>query len=78
MMLNIGCYLSATRDIERWEKKRLKLEQMYFNFYTNPRGGKAKEVVPDKSLLQIAEENEFVAMIAHAPYTLNFVLLIRG
>lgn len=73
-MLNIGCHLSATKGYRAMGEEALKIGANAFQFFTrNPRGGKAKEVVPEdaKALLQIAEENEFAAMIAHAPYTLN-------
>ena len=45
-----------------------------FAFFTrNPRGGKAKDIDPQdvQAFLQLAEENHFGKLVAHAPYTMN-------
>lgn len=45
-----------------------------FAFFTrNPRGGKAKKTDPEdiRKYLEIAQENHFGKIVAHAPYTLN-------
>ena len=45
-----------------------------FAFFTrNPRGGKAKEIDPSdvEKFLELARENEFGKLVAHAPYTMN-------
>lgn len=73
-MLNIGCHLSASKGYKAMGKEALKIGANTFQFFTrNPRGGKAKEIDPKdvEALLEIARENEFAAMLAHAPYTLN-------
>lgn len=55
-------------------KKAVDLGGNTFAFFTrNPRGGKAKEIVPadvDK-YLAYAGEQQFGTLIAHAPYTMN-------
>ncbi|MFT8316553.1 MAG: deoxyribonuclease IV [Clostridium sp.] len=73
-MLNIGCHLSASKGYKAMGKEALKIGANTFQFFTrNPRGGKAKEIDPKdvEALLEIARENEFATMLAHAPYTLN-------
>jgi deoxyribonuclease-4 len=45
-----------------------------FQFFTrNPRGSQAKAIQPKdvEALLNLAKENDFGPMVAHAPYTLN-------
>ena len=45
-----------------------------FAFFTrNPRGGKAKDIDPQdvQAFGQLAEENHFGKLVAHAPYTMN-------
>ena len=45
-----------------------------FAFFTrNPRGGKAKEIDPQdvQAFLQLASDNHFGKLVAHAPYTMN-------
>ncbi|MCE7700262.1 MAG: deoxyribonuclease IV [Methanobacterium paludis] len=45
-----------------------------FQFFTrNPRGGKAKDIDENDvaAFLEIAKENNFTTILAHAPYTLN-------
>lgn len=73
-MLNIGCHLSTTKGFENMGKEILKAGGNTFQFFTrNPRGGKAKNIDEkdiDK-LLDIARENNFAKLLAHAPYTLN-------
>ncbi|AJA46549.1 putative endonuclease 4 [Clostridium pasteurianum DSM 525 = ATCC 6013] len=74
MMLNIGCHLSASKGYKAMGKNALKIGANTFQFFTrNPRGGKAKKIDPEdiKALLEMAKENEFAALLAHAPYTVN-------
>ncbi len=55
-------------------KEAVQIGANTFQFFTrNPRGGAAKAIDPADvaKLLQIARENEFSKIIAHAPYTLN-------
>ncbi|AOZ73973.1 endonuclease IV [Clostridium pasteurianum] len=73
-MLNIGCHLSASKGYKAMGKNALKIGANTFQFFTrNPRGGKAKKIDPEdiKALLEMAKENEFAALLAHAPYTVN-------
>ena len=73
-MLNIGCHLSTTKGFKNMGKEALKINANTFQFFTrNPRGGKAKDIDENdiKALKEIMEENNFVKILAHAPYTLN-------
>lgn len=73
-MLNIGCHLSTTKGFENMGKEALSIGANTFQFFTrNPRGGKAKEIdiIDMEKLLNIAKENNFAKILAHAPYTLN-------
>ncbi|MGL5087567.1 MAG: deoxyribonuclease IV [Clostridium sp.] len=73
-MLNIGCHLSTTKGFENMGKEALGIKANTFQFFTrNPRGGSAKAIDPKDmaAFLEIAKENEFVKILAHAPYTLN-------
>lgn len=73
-MLNIGCHLSASKGFKNMGEESLKIKANTFQFFTrNPRGGKAKEIKQDDvdSLLKIMKDNNFVPILAHAPYTLN-------
>ena len=58
------------------QKMKLSLIHIYggntFAFFTrNPRGGKAKDIDPQdvQAFGQLAEENHFGKLVAHAPYT---------
>ena len=73
-MLNIGCHLSASKGYYNMGKEALSINANTFQFFTrNPRGGKAKEVneADVKKFLELAEENNFCKILAHAPYTIN-------
>ena len=55
-------------------RQAIKLGASTFAFFTrNPRGGKAKEIKETdvQKYLEIAEEQKFGPIVAHAPYTLN-------
>lgn len=55
-------------------KKELSLGGDTFAFFTrNPRGGSAKQIIPEDaySLQDFLEEHHFGKLVAHAPYTLN-------
>lgn len=73
-MLHIGCHLSASKGYTHMAKEALSIGADTFQFFTrNPRGGRAKDM-DDKdiaSFLTLAGENQFVPILAHAPYTLN-------
>jgi deoxyribonuclease-4 len=73
-MLNIGCHLSASKGFAHMGKEALSIGANTFQFFTrNPRGSKAKDIDPKDVavFLEIAEENKFAKILAHAPYTLN-------
>ena len=73
-MLNIGCHLSISVGFEAIIKQALSIGANTFQFFTrNPRGFKAKDIDEQdiKNYLKIAKENNFVKVLAHAPYTLN-------
>ena len=73
-MLNIGCHLSASKGYYNMGKEALSINANTFQFFTrNPRGGKAKEVNENdvKKFLDLARENNFCKILAHAPYTIN-------
>lgn len=73
-MLNIGCHLSASKGFTHMVKESLSINANTFQFFTrNPRGGKAKDI-DEKDVaeaLKLMKENNFVKILAHAPYTLN-------
>lgn len=73
-MLHIGCHLSSSKGFLAMGHQALKLGADTFQFFTrNPRGSRAKDIVPaDAALLgQLLAEHRFAPLIAHAPYTLN-------
>lgn len=55
-------------------KEALSINANTFQFFTrNPRGGKAKAINENdvKKFLELAKENNFCTILAHAPYTIN-------
>ena len=73
-MLNIGCHLSASKGYYNMGKEAVSIGANTFQFFTrNPRGGKAKEVdIKDvEKFSNLAKENNFCKILAHAPYTIN-------
>ena len=73
-MLTIGCHLSASKGFANMGKEAIKVGGNTFQFFTrNPRGGKAKAIDEKdvEKFLQIAKNNNFGTILAHAPYTLN-------
>jgi deoxyribonuclease-4 len=73
-MLNIGCHLSVSKGYKHMGKEALSIGANTFQFFTrNPRGSKAKQIdEKDVTALQeLLKENNFAALLAHAPYTLN-------
>ncbi len=73
-MLNIGCHLSASKGYLHMGKEAVQIGANTFQFFTrNPRGGAAKEIDPKDvaAFLELAKENNFCKILAHAPYTLN-------
>ena len=73
-MLHIGCHLSAAKGYLSMGKSAFQIGADTFQFFTrNPRGGKAKEIKKNDidAFLQLAEQNRFAKIVAHAPYTMN-------
>lgn len=73
-MLHIGSHLSSAKGFLAMGKDALKIGADTFQFFTrNPQGGRAKDINPDdvQAFLRLADENNFVQFVAHAPYTLN-------
>lgn len=73
-MLYIGSHISSSKGYAAMGKQAIKLGASTFAFFTrNPRGGKAKEIreTDVQKYLEIAEEQKFGPIVAHAPYTLN-------
>ena len=80
-MLNIGCHLSVSKGFKNMGKEALSINANTFQFFTrNPRGGKAKDLDEKdiEAFLQLAKENKFAKLLAHAPYTLNACSADRG
>ena len=73
-MLYIGCHLSASDGFLAMGKTALSIGANTFQFFTrNPRGSKAKAIDPADvaAFLELAAENGFGTLVAHAPYTIN-------
>lgn len=73
-MLHIGCHLSSSKGFENMAKTAMSIGADTFQFFTrNPRGGKARELdeTDIAKFRKLADENGFVRILAHAPYTLN-------
>ena len=73
-MFHIGCHLSSSKGYTHMGMEALGIGADTFQFFTrNPRGGKAKDIDEKDvaSFLEIARENQFAPILAHAPYTLN-------
>ena len=70
----IGNHLSSAKGYEAMGKQAVRLGGETFAFFTrNPRGGKAKEIKPEdvEKFLEIAKEQHFGKIVAHAPSTMN-------
>lgn len=70
----IGNHLSASKGYAAMGKMATALGANTFAFFTrNPRGGRAKEIVPAdvEKLLNMVKEQRFGKLVAHAPYTMN-------
>lgn len=73
-MLHIGCHLSAAKGYYAMGKTALSIGADTFQFFTrNPRGSRAKPLDPEdaRKLNELAAENHFSVLLAHAPYTIN-------
>lgn len=73
-MLQIGCHLSSSKGYQAMGKAVLSINANTFQFFTrNPRGAKAKEIIPAdvEKYHTLADSNGISRLLAHAPYTLN-------
>ncbi len=73
-MFKIGPHLSTSKGFANMGKDALKISATTFQFFSrNPRGSKMKKLDEKdiKDLMNIARENKFGPLLAHAPYTLN-------
>ena len=73
-MLNIGNNVSSSKGYLAMGKEEVSLGGNVFAFFTrNPRGGKAKEIVPEDvaKFLAYQQEQGIGKLVAHAPYTMN-------
>ena len=73
-MFNLGCHLTSSKGYENMAREAIKINADTFQFFTrNPRGGKAKDIVPAdvERFLALAKEAGIGKIVAHAPYTLN-------
>ncbi len=72
-MLKIGAHLSASKGYTHMYTEAISIGGNTFQFFTrNPRGGKAKELdFDDIALFNEKAKENFVPILAHAPYTLN-------
>ncbi len=73
-MIYIGAHVSVAKGWEAMGKTTLDLGGDTFAFFLrSPRGGAAKQVVPEDAaaLRSITRENGFGPIVAHAPYTMN-------
>lgn len=73
-MLNIGCHLSSSKGFCHMAQEAMSIGANTFQFFTrNPRGSSAKKIDLDdiNKFNKIIKENNFVRIVAHAPYTLN-------
>jgi deoxyribonuclease-4 len=72
--MKLGCHLSVSAGYAAMGETALSIDANTFQFFTrNPRGGAAKELVPEDvaKLMDLAKEHEFAPLLGHAPYTLN-------
>lgn len=73
-MLYAGCFISSSKGFLNMGKTALTIGANTFQFFSrNPRGFRAKAHNPSDAaaLSQLAKENGFGPLIAHAPYTYN-------
>lgn len=73
-MLHIGCHLSVSKGYKNMAKDAVSIGADTFAFFTrNPRGGQSKPIDEKdiKAFLEESQKNNFVKLVAHAPYTMN-------
>ena len=73
-MFHIGCHLSPSAGFLAMGQTAQTMNATTFQFFTrNPRGSKAKAIVPldAAALMDFMAANGFGKVVAHAPYTIN-------
>ncbi len=73
-MFYIGCHLSVAGGFTAMGRDALQVGANVFQYFTrNPRGGKAKDIDPAdvEAYLDLAKQNGFGKILAHASYTIN-------
>ena len=73
-MICIGNHLSSSGGFLNMGNNALDLDADTFAFFTsNPRGGAAKDIIPEdaEALRALLKEHRFGKLVAHAPYTMN-------
>ena len=73
-MFYAGCHLSSSKGFLSMGETARQIGANTFQFFTrNPQGGAAKELdlADIKKYLDLAAENSFGKIVAHAPYTVN-------
>ncbi|MDC7287129.1 deoxyribonuclease IV [Blautia schinkii] len=73
-MFYIGNHTTSSKGYAAMGRQMVDNGGNTFAFFTrNPRGGRAKAIDPKdvEKFLEIATENQFGKLVAHAPYTLN-------
>ncbi|WP_255491429.1 deoxyribonuclease IV [Dysgonomonas sp. ZJ279] len=81
IMFKIGCHLSVAKGFLSMGKDALSINANTFQFFTrNPRGGSAKVIdeTDISAFLELAKQNNFATILAHAPYTLNVCAMDEG
>ncbi len=72
--MNIGAHLSISKGYVSAVKQAIDIGANTFQFFTrNPRGGKARKLDLEdmRKADELCKENNFVSLLAHAPYTYN-------
>ena len=75
-MLYIGNHTTSSKGYENMAKQMIKNGGNTVAFFTrNPRGGNAKAIDEKdvEKFLQLAKDNEFGKIVAHAPYTQDYL-----
>ena len=73
-MLYIGNHTTSSKGYEKMAQQMIANGGNTFAFFTrNPRGGNAKAIdeTDVEKFLQLAGDNGFGKIVAHAPYTMN-------
>ena len=80
-MLKIGCHLSVSKGFAAMGRDAVSINANTFQFFTrNPRGGAAKDINENDvaAFHELAKQNGFSDILAHAPYTLNLCAANEG